>query len=557
MVERETGQTKPRQTFGGKIKAFFGILLSYGGTRVLGLVANVIGGPATSTVKNWRKNAPKLKMGTSYAAIEYNFDHCVWPLLVILGLTKCGFFIAEDGTGCQKRVDICEEKRGDSGDDSSAAVVYRVYGLNCGPLEVESVDALTDAIREHGLATTLYVVCLIPQVKGAPAIPIVVDANNNSFTASDVKRTTFHILRVLKKRGLCGSALGGVSDGDSRLRNWIFTLMFHLGAVADEYIRIDHPFIQLAIPWIRAYGFYFQTSDWMHIAWRIRINFLSECRELSIGDVELNYRKLDFEKLPLQKTDLDRKEKQHHQGVLRLAGIDSVGRVNSDIIEKVRREHPGIAQYLTFLRFFLQIFISTEPIASKLKMAGYVLAYLALWRRLIRTSRGRRTIKLNFMTTPTFEDIVIAVSNFVLYTKFMRIASEPRHRDTYGKMELRFLPAFLTSVGLEFLFAFCRALYRTITSFGAYAGKVHVDHYLWTTQLEHELGEEIPSSRRCHARGPARLEFGVGKAEDATVTDGAIVSLLRVGVAACLKEARDVAARESKHPSTYPIPRSV
>ena len=150
-----------------------------------------------------------------------------------------------------------------------------------------------------------------------------------------------------------------------------------------------------------------------------------------------------------KKTDLDRKEKQHHQGVLRLAGIDSVGRVNSDIIEKVRREHPGIAQYLTFLRFFLQIFISTEPIASKLKMAGYVLAYLALWRRLIRTSRGRRTIKLNFMTTPTFEDIVIAVSNFVLYTKFMRIASEPRHRDTYGKMELRFLPAFLTSVGLE------------------------------------------------------------------------------------------------------------
>ena len=58
---------------------------------------------------------------------------------------------------------------------------------------------------------------------------------------------------------------------------------------------------------------------------------------------------------------------------------------------------------------------------DKVKMAGWVLAYLALWRRLIHRSKGRRTIKLNFMTNQTFEDIVIAVSNFVLYLMFMGV----------------------------------------------------------------------------------------------------------------------------------------
>ena len=486
-------------------------------------------------------------MGTSYDAIERNFSKCVLPLLGVLGLVQCAFMIAEDGTGAQKRLGIVVE-----GSSSLAEAAVMAYGLNGGSLRLDSVEQLAAAVCERGLATTLYVICLIPLIKGAPAIPIVVDANNNAFTSTDVKRTIFNVLRVLKKHGLRGSALGGVSDGDARLRSWILTLMFHAGSVADAYIRVNHPFIQLAIPWIRGYGFYFKTSDWMHIAWRIRTNFLSDWRELSVGDVSIDWRKLDWTKLPLEKLDLDRSEKQHHKGVLRLAGVDEYGRTNSDIIEKVRTSHPGIAQYFSFLRFFIQIFISSEDIAVKIKMAGYVLAYLALWRRMIRLSKGRRCIKLHFMTNQTYEDIVIAVSAFVLHVSFLHVSSLPQYRDTYGRIQIRLLPAYLSSVALEYLFAFCRALYRTITSFGAYAGKVHVDHYLWTTQLEHELGEEMPTSRRCHKRGPARLEWDVGRPP--LVPENVIASLLSQGVATCLHDARTVAAMESKHPATYPIP---
>ena len=53
-------------------------------------------------------------------------------------------------------------------------------------------------------------------------------------------------------------------------------------------------------------------------------------------------------------------------------------------------------------------------------MAGYVLAYLATWRYLIRNSGGRRNYKMHFLTTHTFVDIVIAVANFVLYIKLLR-----------------------------------------------------------------------------------------------------------------------------------------
>ena len=51
VLERTTDQPRPRIKYGPKLAAFFGIILSYGGPRILGFVANVLGGPATSTVK--------------------------------------------------------------------------------------------------------------------------------------------------------------------------------------------------------------------------------------------------------------------------------------------------------------------------------------------------------------------------------------------------------------------------------------------------------------------------------------------------------------------------
>ena len=90
----------------------------------------------------------------------------------------------------------------------------------------------------------------------------------------------------------------------------------------------------------------------------------------------------------------------------------------------------------------------------------------------------------------------------------------------------------------------------TLTAYFFY--KVHVDHYLWVTRLEHEIGADMPTSRRHHARGAARLKWEVGAPP--SLSEDVVVKLLRTGTADMLREARAVAARESPHAHLYPIP---
>ena len=75
--------------------------------------------------------------------------------------------------------------------------------------------------------------------------------------------------------------------------------------------------------------------------------------------------------------DLDYHEKQLWASCLRLAGVDASGIVNSDILEELAKAEPAAAQYWKFCRFFIQIFISDEPLLCKIEMAGWVLGYLA------------------------------------------------------------------------------------------------------------------------------------------------------------------------------------
>ena len=159
---------------------------------------------------------------------------------------------------------------------------------------MESVEQLAQEMTARGLSSTLYVISLIPQIAGAPAIPLLVDANDNSFTRADVHRATVMILKHFALRGLAGRVVFGVSDGDGRLRDQQLTLGYHHESPAERYISFDHPLIQMRLPWIVGSGYYLQTSDWMHITWRLRLLFLSPKRELHLGDVELHKKHLDM-----------------------------------------------------------------------------------------------------------------------------------------------------------------------------------------------------------------------------------------------------------------------
>ena len=83
-------------------RSFYGLVLAYGGPLVLALVAAALCGPSLDSVKRWRRNAPKLRFGTSTEAIVHNL------LIASALLQKYGlddgvlFTLDEDGTSAKK-----------------------------------------------------------------------------------------------------------------------------------------------------------------------------------------------------------------------------------------------------------------------------------------------------------------------------------------------------------------------------------------------------------------------------------------------------------------------
>ena len=152
----------------------------------------------------------------------------------------------EDGTSHQKRIDLVV--------DQAAKIMG--YGLNGGPHRFETLEQLRAAVLEHGLASTFYVVMIIPQKAGAPAIPLIIDSNDNSFTTEDVEALTRCILRHVASKGLGGRIILDVADGDSRLRNQAFNLHDHPDSPARDYFTVDHPFVTLRLPYFSGHGFF-------------------------------------------------------------------------------------------------------------------------------------------------------------------------------------------------------------------------------------------------------------------------------------------------------------
>ena len=91
---------------------------------------------------------------------------------------------------------------------------------------------------------------IIPQLKGAPAVPLIVDLNGNSVTAQDVADLQRRILAHVARRGLRGRVFIDIADGDSRLRQRSFDLHDHPGDLTDYY-TICHPCVPLRLPLVR------------------------------------------------------------------------------------------------------------------------------------------------------------------------------------------------------------------------------------------------------------------------------------------------------------------
>uniref|UniRef100_A0A7S2CR34 Uncharacterized protein n=1 Tax=Octactis speculum TaxID=3111310 RepID=A0A7S2CR34_9STRA len=457
MQQQRGGETeKKRREFSKVERAFYGLVLAYAGVLALTFIAHVLGGPAVSVVKKWRsKDVPKMMMGVTKDAINHNMRDVVIPTLKSYNLMEALFLVGEDGSALKLRLDLVVESRD-----------VWLYGANNGPHLVKSLEDLISIILVHGLCTTMYVVSLIPQVGGAPSLPIIIDANNNTMTRGDMHRNTMNILQAAAKNGLRGKIFGGAGDGAPFVRNQTKVLQAHAGDLAEKYVTVEHPLICLRIPYIEGYGYFLQTQDWMHIAWRNRICFLNPKKDLTFvpglratPSLLMKASQTNFN-LGLHAQDLNYKDKQRWDAVRRLSGLDSDSVKNSDIITELEKtpEMLGVAMYLTFMSYYVQIFTGEkETIDSIIQKCAWILAFLAVWKFMM-TRSPELTFKQNFLTHETFTDVVISVTNLVLLIVLFRDCFGEEAQQYWDMFRL--LPSYLSSRFLEYLFSFCRSEHR-------------------------------------------------------------------------------------------------
>ena len=199
--------------------------------------------------------------------------------------------------------------------------------------------------------------------------------------------------------------------------------------------------------------------------------------------------------------------------------------------------------YLTFMRYYLQLFTAVLTVDEIHHKSGFILGFLALWRRQLGSPGCTYTVTNNFLTNQTFQDTVISVNCLLLFLKMLQEKLGEANARRFIHM-YRFVPSYLSSRFLEYLFAFARTEHRNATSFSVYAGFVHVNHYVWFQELMYILGEQAPCSRRGVPQGPARIDGRKGDVEEELggFDDARRIALIDAGCAECLKLAHAVRA---------------
>lgn len=393
-------------------KAFYKLLLMYGGTMVHNFVSMNLLGSCISTSRSQLRSQPLLAFNTLSQNIAAVVD-----ILKKYKLQGVPCLIGEDGTSLVKHLDPTMEQSADGDED-----VLVVYGMDGGPVVVTSIDDVVARFNSHGFASTLYVWDLIPLVDKAPHIPIKIAINANKFTYLDVLSSWKELWRVCSDFGI--NVVGHVSDGDPKLRAAGFVLQQNLQRTsgAEEYVEVDHPLIQLGVPVIHHSGTGSRhpmccLQDFLHVMWRLRVMYLKPNRFLLFGpclaspDNLRRHMKAHTTNLGLQFSDLNERDKQNFGGCLRLFGFNPDGseRAHGDTIFGMLHSSEGMSGDILYLRFchrFVRTFVvptsDIDPLDSVRDM-GYSITFLAIWSKLVEESETAN-FKENFITRETQTD---------------------------------------------------------------------------------------------------------------------------------------------------------
>jgi hypothetical protein len=310
-----------------EIKLFFSRILLHGGPQIHDQVSAAVLGPHLSTT---RRRIRKFKKGKIYEWSPDRFEE-VETILMGLNLKHAPCMLTEDGTALEKHFDVVRR----------ADVVVLIGAAAQSSYEFKTT-ADFEAFRERAIeqtplpATIFHLYLLVPLVRGAPAIPVVVqlmDGTTDTYNAASVTRAWKYVWHHLLAKGV--NMVGHSGDGAPPFRSATLQHLLRKTGLShgNRCVSMHHFLIQLVLPYM---SFREQiprplviASDFLHIMFRLRRQFLDPSRILVLFRLVCSPIKLityenvkgRVNSLGLRAGDMDFHDKQNFNACLRLFDI--------------------------------------------------------------------------------------------------------------------------------------------------------------------------------------------------------------------------------------------
>ena len=422
--------------YGKFTKQLYDVLRIMGGPRSSCLIAQNLFGPSRKTQNRSRskhcfKYKPSLSIDSQMQQVASIYrdimssKNITGPILVET---------AEDETVIISQVmwdsssDECWGWCGRSGAGHECDHIF-TYIVGDGP---DAYERLQEAFRENKIAGLARVVMLNPLHKELPALVILLQATCNTFTHVMVREQWQEIARSYNQYlfDILGPLIGHASDGDSRRRK--LHLQDALAQDGDRY-RIDTDNFMMSGKLTVVNGQKtlsdLSDQDFVHCGKKLINHLKHPSRVLSIGGnvAHMHHLQLVLDRFGrlehgLQQSDVDRQDRMDWNSAQRLM-FPQV----RDCLDKINRgdgvEKENVLGTLLYLRNcwrFTEIYLSlVASLSERIMYASCVVNFLRIWRLWVHKT-GQLTLKQNFVSRESFQDISLACHHAVLIIRAAR-----------------------------------------------------------------------------------------------------------------------------------------
>lgn len=438
-VARNFHVEKNGRRYQSSFKLFLEVLLLWGGPRVATFVAINLCGPEIHSIYRWR-NQHLVHLDGGFE--ENNFKvlgKLYKEAMSNLGVKHVPVLAAEDETAILGQISYSERTDellgfcGVTGADHKCLDYFTVVVGN----GEQGYNTIVNAFNEYKIGPFARAIILNPLHPKLPRIPVLIMPTCNRFDHEFVFRQWQTVERLYEKelQDIVGPLIGHSSDGDSRRRK----LMLQLGTnnVGSRYraIPMELGFVLSCRKVETENGYIIRDAcdqDYIHNHKKLLNPLDHASRVLMLGDylVHMNHLQLVYEMFPIPDhglglNDIQRSDRQNWRSAQKLT-FPQVRNCLQMLMEGLVEGHPrnpsllGTMIYLHVVWLYVEIFCSSvASLRRRITYAAIVTHFLAIWHNYIHRSEGL-SLKQNFITRETYQDIVISCQFAVILICYMR-----------------------------------------------------------------------------------------------------------------------------------------